>query len=161
MSAGLCGGCGGPLDDDALELSVTVSPGPRGGAYTAVVPHHLDRWYLCSACQQTPGAELIMKIVADPWMIAQQARKPRCEVHCRSPVITRRWVLIARDRLARTQCPHCYGPADLIATPDAIIMKRTLRMRLTGQTYRRNAPDYMRSPRGPARILGGAPDDET
>lgn len=147
MTAGVCGGCAGPLDDDALELSVTVSPGPRGESFTAVVPHRIDRWHLCRACQETPAAGLLMKLIADPWMMAMPPRPRTCEVHCLSPVVSRRRLLIARDRLERAQCPHCFGPAELIAMPDATILRRTLLMRLTGQTYRRMPADNARNPR--------------
>lgn len=159
MTTGLCGGCGGPLDDNALELSVTVSPGPRGGSYTATVSHYIDRWHLCAACQETPAAGLLMKLVTNPWMMAVPPRPRTCEVHCLSPVVGRRRLLIARDRLDRAQCPHCFGPAELIAMPDAPILRRTLLMRLTGQTYRRPSADDTRKPRAIPAPEGGPADD--
>jgi hypothetical protein len=132
MTIGVCGGCGGELDDHALTLELTVSPGPRGESAWSVTQTRIRAWALCRTCQASPASATLRRMIADPWA-ASIAPGPlnRCELRCAQPPRRRIRMLMGRLRPDReTVCPVCFGACDVVdAGPAAPPHARRLRLR--------------------------------
>jgi hypothetical protein len=143
MTLGLCGSCGTPgLDPEtgALRFAIIISPGQRTGTSWSVVEQRLDNLWVCGDCIAGDTGAILRKVISDPFLQTVPPKPKHCEIHCWNPAPAG-FRIIARDKLAPATCPHCFGDADLIAMPGAMIRRRTWRMRLTGKMFRRMIPD--------------------
>ena len=166
MTSGACDGCGGPLEDDALRLDdMRVSAGPRGmQAQWSVVETRTPVWWLCRACQVSPDAKILMRMLADPRRLAIRPEAfRRCEIRCANPVRRRFLLLTRRHAVDVAHCPACYQKADVIPLEGVLVRRRTLGMWLMRLEPAR--PEPVPEPRrAPADVLTGpvvpAPQDE-
>lgn len=131
---GVCGGCGGPLGDGTLRLTLEAGPGPRGGTHYSVTGTRLERFDVCAVCLagEAAAGTALAKMLDDRFTRALQPGGKHCTVTCLRPR-RRTPVMIGRRHASEFEnayCPVCYGPADVLAAEGAQPIKRRLRDRM-------------------------------
>lgn len=137
---GVCGGCGGELDKDAMTFALEAGPGPRGQGEAnryAVLRTRIDRFDVCSRCLNGPGGKLLWDMMDDAYNRALPGGPRRCTVECLRPRRRNLMLVTRRSEYENTYCPVCYGPADVHAAPDAAPVRLGIWNKLRGRTVAR------------------------
>lgn len=134
---GVCGSCGGPIEDGALRFALETGPGPRGVSSWSVAGTRLDRFDVCAVCLagEAAAGTVLAKMLDDGFTRALAITGKRCMITCLRPRHRSR-ILIGRRHASDFEsayCPVCYGPADVMAAENA----QPLRMRLRDRIRRR------------------------
>ena len=77
---GVCGGCGGPLGDGTLRLTLEAGPGPRGLSSYSVTGTRLERFDVCAVCLagEAAAGTALAKMLDDRFTRALQPGGKHC-----------------------------------------------------------------------------------
>lgn len=121
MPLGVCGHCGSEDRDDRwVDLTITMSAGPRGPQRWSVVPTRIGAYPLCGACIASPWGEAVRAFLTDQWQAPVRPQGEilldECSVVCINPAPRWRRRLSAwrADGPMYTRCPHCESVAGLV-----------------------------------------------
>lgn len=118
---GLCGLCGGELDDHDVRVTIRFAAGLRNGNKHLVVDYQLDAWPLCWDCFTSPDCVVLRKALADEYMEPVIERPPTsCTAVCVGGRMAgkgrwRRFFAVRQGSVGvppHGKCPVCMGPVE-------------------------------------------------